>query len=167
MKNIFLTMDKLIEAIINPVLAVIGISVAVMLTVGILTRAILGSPMFGLEEIVLFGIMWFYMLGAVLASRERSHLSADFVEVFTHNPKAISIFKVLATLISLVIAILFATWSFDLVSWGIEKQQSTPVFNIPWYLSQGSLFVAAVLFIFYLFRDLVIDLGSLGDSFKN
>lgn len=147
-------LDTLLLRIIQPIVIAIGLAVAIMLFVGIVSRAVFGSPIFGLEEIMLLGIMWFYMLGASLASRERSHLSADFVKVLSKNPKVWRVAALLSTGISLIVAILFSTWAWDLFSWGLEKGQSTPVFNIPWWISQSSLFVASVLFVIYLTRDL-------------
>ncbi|WP_163272502.1 TRAP transporter small permease [Chelativorans alearense] len=151
------TVDALLVRIIHPILIVIGLAVALMLVVGILTRMI-GAPLFGLEEIMLLAVMWFYMLGAALASRERSHLSADFVRVISKNPKVWRVAALFSTAVSLGIAVLFSTWAWALFSFGLERGQSTPVFGIPWWISQSSLFFASVLFIIYLVRDLLHEI---------
>ncbi|WP_420586098.1 TRAP transporter small permease [Ruegeria sp.] len=151
-------LDGLLIRIIHPILIFVGLAVALMLTVGIVSRALLGAPIFGLEELMLLGIMWFYMLGAALASRERSHLSADFVKVLSNNPKVWRVAAIVSTAISLVVAIMFVTWSWDLFAWGVEKGQATPVFNIPWWVSQSSLFFASILFVIYLTRDLILEI---------
>ncbi|ASM75054.1 MULTISPECIES: TRAP transporter small permease [Roseobacteraceae] len=156
--------DALLVRVIHPVLIVIGLAVALMLVIGILTR-MFGAPVFGLEEIMLLAIMWFYMLGAALASRERSHLSADFVRVISKNPKVWRVAALISTAISLVIAVLFSTWAWALFSFGLERGQSTPVFGIPWWISQSSLFVASVLFIVYLVRDLIHEIR--GDDWQS
>ena len=150
--------DAVLVRIIHPILIVIGLAVALMLAIGIFARALLGAPVFGLEEIMLLCVMWFYMLGVSLASRERSHLSADFVRVMSSNPKVRRAADIVATLISLSVAIMFVTWSYDLFAWGVEKGQSTPVFAIPWAVSQSSLFFASILFVIYLLRDLIHEL---------
>lgn len=152
--------DRVLMFIIRPIVAVISVLVAVMLAVGIFTRSVLEKPVFGLEELVLLGAMWLYMLGAAIASRDRSHLSADFVQVVSSNLTVIRLFHLLATVISLGMAIMFARWSFDLMSWSWDKGQTSIVFKIPWYVSQSSLFFGSVLFIFYLIRDFLNDLAS-------
>jgi len=152
------SIDKILALVIKPIVVAISLAIAFMLTYGIFTRAVLDAPVFGLEELVLMGAMWLYMLGAVLASRDRSHLTADFVEVITDNPKVVTFVHLMATAISLFMAVMFAIWSYDLLQWGVKKGQTTPVFQLPWYFSQGSLFVASVLFIFYLIRDFLNDL---------
>lgn len=134
------------------------------MVLGIVMRSALNAPMLGLEEVILFSVMWLYMMGAALASRERSHLSADFVAVFVNNARTRNALHLLATLISLIMVIAFVVWSYDLLSWGLERQQSTPVFQLPLYLSQGSLFAASVLFLFYMLRDVIQDITQLAGS---
>jgi len=166
MKNnaVFKFIDSAISTVINPIVIILSLLITGMLTVGIASRIVIGDPIFGLEEIVLICVMWLYMLGATLAAKERTHLAADFVQVITKNRKIIHFMKLVASIISLIIAIFFATWSYDLVTWAIEKKQTTPVFHIPWYYSQGSLFCASIFFIIYLTRDVINDLTEL---FKN
>lgn len=156
--------DMLLALVVKPIVVVISLAIAFMLSYGIFSRAALGTPVFGLEELVLMGAMWLYMLGAVLASRDRSHLCADFVQVMTDNQRIVTFMHLLATIVSLFMAVMFATWSYDLMLWSLKKGQTTAVFHLPWYLSQSSLFVASTLFIFYLIRDFCNDLLSFRNS---
>lgn len=149
--------DALLVRIIHPVLIAVGLASALMLTVGIVSRAFLGAPVFGLEEIMLLSIMWFYMLGASLASRERSHLSADFVKVLSNNPKVWRAAALVSTVISLFVAVMFVAWAWDLFAFAFKRGQSTPVFAITWWVSQSSLLVASILFVVYLLRDLILE----------
>ena len=157
-------LDLLLVRIIHPILIFVGLSVATLLAAGIFSRAVLGTPIFGLEELMLIGIMWFYMLGAALASRDKAHLSADFVKVMTKNPKIWRLASITSTVISLFIANMFVTWAWDLFSWGFKKGQSTPVFSIPWWISQSSLFFASILFVIYLVRDLIQEITGSSDT---
>lgn len=156
--------DRVITFFIKPIVVFVSLAIAFMLAIGIFSRSVIEKPVFGLEELVLIGAMWLYMLGAALASRERSHLSADFIQVICSNQKVIKAIHLVAGLVSLVMAIMFVSWSFDLLLWGVEKGQTTPVFQLPWYLSQSSLFVASLLFVFYLVRDLLKDLSKFNES---
>lgn len=157
----FETLDAFLSNIIKPLVILLSLLVAGGMALGIFTRSVLGVPMLGLEEIILFSVVWLYMLGAALASRERSHLSADFVTVFVTHEKLRNSLHLLATLISLVMVIAFVVWSYDLLIWGLTKRQSTPVFQLPLYLSQASLFCASLLFLFYILRDALQDLNRL------
>jgi len=156
--NFLRSLDAIFVRLIHPILVVIGILVALMLAVGIFSRAVLGTPVFGLEEIMLLAVMWFYMLGAALASRERAHLSADFVQVMSSNPKVWRAASIFSTVVSLGVAVMFVTWAWDLFAFGLERGQTTPVFALPWWISQASLFVASIAFVIYLIRDLALEL---------
>ncbi|MEC8485067.1 MAG: TRAP transporter small permease subunit, partial [Pseudomonadota bacterium] len=79
--------DKILTMIVIPVVVVLSIAIASMLAWGIFSRSLLNAPVFGLEELVLISAMWLYMLGAVLAAKDRSHLTADFVSVIFKNEK--------------------------------------------------------------------------------
>jgi len=154
-------LDRTVNACMRPIVIVLSLLVAGMLALGIFTRIVLGAPMFGLEELVLICVMWLYMMGAILASKERSHLSADFVQTFVKNQKVVNFSHLITSIISLIIVSFFVSWSYDLFVWALEKKQTTPVFNIPWYLSQGSLLFAGVCMFFYTLRDVIHDLINL------
>lgn len=148
-------MDAAILRVIQWIVVVIGIGVALLLVVGIVSRSVLGAPVFGLEEIMLLAIMWFYMLGAVLASREGSHLKADLIDVLTDSPAIRRGAAILATIISILASLAFCYWATDFLSFSLSRGQTTPVFAIPFWLSQLSLLIAAILLTVYLVRDLI------------
>ncbi len=150
--------DRILYAVIYPLVVLFSLLIASMVSWGVFSRTVLDQPVFGLEELVLLAAVWLYMLGAVLASRERSHLSADFTQIIFSNPKVIHGFHLLAVVISLTMAVFFATWAWDLLAWGLKKGQATTVFQIPLYLSQASLFAGSLMFILYLLRDLLTEL---------
>lgn len=153
--------DNVLAFFIKVAVTVLGLFIAFAMVIGIIFRALLGVQVFGLEELVLMAAMWLYMLGAALASRERSHLSADFFQAFSDNEVLHDTMRLIATTLSLVMAAFFVEWSYSLFSWGFEKGQVTPVFGIPQYISQASLLVASVLLLLYVFRDLVHDVNKL------
>ncbi|MCE8034907.1 TRAP transporter small permease [Billgrantia tianxiuensis] len=153
--------DNALAAVINVAVTVLGFFIAFSMVGGIVFRALLGIQVFGLEELVLMAAMWLYMLGAALASRERSHLSADFFQAFSDNEVLHDVMRLIATGLSLVMAVFFVNWSYSLFSWGFEKGQVTPVFGIPQYFSQVSLLVASVLLLLYVLRDFVHDVSKM------
>ncbi|MEM7081163.1 MAG: TRAP transporter small permease [Pseudomonadota bacterium] len=159
-------LDPFVARVLKPLVVVLSLAVAVLMVSGIVSRELLGQPLLGLEEVVLTSVMWLYMLGAALASRDRTHLSGDFIQVITQNESTKARMRFVATLISLLMAIVFAIWSFSLIRWGFERQQSTAALRIPLYVAQSSLFVCSVLMVFYAIRDALSDALALGDGGK-
>lgn len=153
--------DRVVTSIAKPVVFVLGLVIAVSFAGGVFFRTAVGTPVFGLEEIILLCVMWFYLIGAGLASSERSHLSADFIPLIISNKKTVAAIALFATAVSLILSIFIFFWSLDLFQWGLEKRQATSVFRVPWFYSQFSLVVGAFLFIVYLTRDLLHDIRTL------
>ncbi|WP_372830749.1 TRAP transporter small permease subunit, partial [Pontibacterium sp.] len=56
--------------------------VAIGQFVQVITRYVLEIPVMGLEESLLYPTMWLYLLGAVNASRENTHIRANVLEIF-------------------------------------------------------------------------------------
>lgn len=154
-------LDAILTSIAKPVVVVLGLVIAVAFAGGVFFRTAVGTPVFGLEEIILLSVMWFYLIGAALASSERSHLTADFIPLIFSNQRIVAAIALLATTISLVLSVYVFTWSIDLFTWGYQKGQATPVFRVPWFYSQVSLVVGSFLFIVYLTRDFLNDLLTL------
>ena len=150
--------DRIAERFLPPIVVVFSLIVSVGMVTGIVARSVFRQPLLGLEELILFTVMWLYMLGAALASREKSHLSADFLSEYMQVGKARRLVQMLAKLFAIVAVLAFVFWSFDLVHWGFTMEQSTPVIKLPYYLAQSSMFVAALIMAIYALRDLLLFL---------
>jgi TRAP-type C4-dicarboxylate transport system permease small subunit len=159
--TILAPIDRALDATKKAAAVVLSIAVASLMVIEVITRYVLGEPLFGLEEITLICVMWLYMIGASMACRERSHLKAELVQLIVKSQTSLKAIQVLTTLISLVMAVFITLWAFDLVVWGVEKKQSTPVFEIPWFISQSSLLFGGIFFTLYLVRDLIVDIRRL------
>ena len=155
--KLFAAIDRGVATLINPLVVTLSLAVAFLMVAGIVSRELLNQPLLGLEEIILTSVMWLYMMGAALASRERTHLRGDFIQTITSNPKVLGGMRLLAALITLAMAIIFSIWAFSLLRWGLERQQSTAALRIPLYVAQSSMFVCSVLIVFYAVRDLLHD----------
>ena len=153
--------DRLIGGLQNFMAVGLSLIVACLMVFEVLTRYLLGEPLFGLEEIVLISVMWLYMVGASLACRERSHLKADMVGLFIKNQRILQGIQVLTTAISLVMALYITQWAFSLTAFSFSRGQITPVFEIPWYISQAGILFGGVMFSVYLLRDLIVDVRVL------
>ena len=150
--------DRLIGKHLSWIVVFLSLIVAIGMVTGIIARSVLREPLLGLEEIILFTVMWLYMLGAALASRDSSHLSADFLSDYLKAGRVLRLVQLTAKLIALLAVLAFVAWSFDLFHWGFTMEQSTPVIKLPYYLAQSSMFIAAVIMAIYAARDLLLFL---------
>ena len=152
--------DRLVGRCLSPIVVILSLVVAVGMVTGIIARSVLRKPLLGLEEIILLSVMWLYMLGAALASRDNSHLTADFLSDYMPANDFRRLLQLLARLLVLIAALAFVVWSVDLFRWGFTMEQSTPVIKLPYYLVQSSMFIAAAIMAIYALRDLLLFLGE-------
>jgi len=156
--------DRYVGRFLAPIVVALSLVVAIGMVTGIVARSILSEPLLGLEEIILFTVMWLYMLGAALASRDSSHLSADFLSDYMQAGRTRRLVQLTAKLIAMIAVLAFVVWSFDLFHWGFTMEQSTPVIKLPYYLVQSSMFIAAIIMAIYTFRDLLVFLQEEEDA---
>ena len=165
------TIDIMLKKLLGMACFILSISVTVLMVAEIVARHLFEHAFRGLPEIYLLLVMWLYMLGAGLASANRSHLRIGiFNQVFTGLKKRI--YDIILSAVSLVIMFFFIRWAWGLVDWGIKRPQTTPILYLPWLSSMLSIFVASILVTGYGIRDLVTAILELikpsrtGEPFK-
>lgn len=147
--------DTLMKKILNTACVLLSISVTLLMIAEISARHLFEHAFRGLPEIYLLLVMWLYMLGASLASANRSHLRISILDMLITRPRTRQVYDLLITALTLIILLFFVRWAWGLVAWGIKRPQTTPILYLPWLSSMLSIFVASLLTTAYGIRDLV------------
>ncbi len=121
----------------------------------VIGRYFLDSDIWGWEELAMICAMWLYLMGAAMAANDKSHISTEVMQLMIKNEQSQRIIKALTTLIALVLAGFMIYWSFDLLWWGLQQNPLTPVYGLPWTISQSSLFFGSILITIYFLRDFI------------
>ncbi|EAR60115.1 TRAP transporter small permease [Neptuniibacter caesariensis] len=132
--------------------------------VQVITRYVLEVPVMGLEESLLYPTLWLYMLGAVNASRENTHIRANVLEIFLKTPKQHVVLAIVAEVVSLVVGcwLTYWAWRFTKYSWRVWKE--SPTLYIPTFYVDIALVVGMVLMMIYTAYHLVQHVRSLFDE---
>ena len=158
------TMDLILKRLLNFLCFILSISVTILMITEIAARHLFEHAFRGLPEIYLLLVMWLYMLGASLASANRSHLRIGiFAEMISSRQKK-KIYNLILALISFVLLLCFIRWSWGLVEWGIKRPQTTPILYLPWLTSMLSIFTASILMSLYGLRDVIEAIAVLIDK---
>lgn len=117
--------------------------------VQVITRYVLEIPILGLEESLLYPTLWLYVLGAVNASRENSHIRANVLEIFLSNVRQERILAIIGEVLSLIIGfwLMFWAWDFTKYSWRVWKE--SPTLYIPTFYVDVSLLIGLVLMMLF------------------
>lgn len=119
-----------------------------------------GMSLMGVLEVVMVFAVWLYMLGAILASKNNTHLEVDLLALSLKGTKAISYHKIYVSLVTVAVTFLFSYLAYKMVMWGINLPQSTPALSIPLTLPSSAILVAALACLAFALRDLYLSIIS-------
>ncbi len=122
--------------------------------VQVITRYVLEIPVMGLEESLLFPTMWLYMLGAVNASRENTHIRANVLEIFLSTEKAHTILAIIGEICSLVIGCWLTYWAWDFIKYSHRVWKESPTLYIPTFYLDVSLLLGLIAMMLYTLMHL-------------
>lgn len=144
---------KALEKTQKAILVASSIMIIVLVLLEVLFRYVFSKPIMGVEEIATLSGFWLYFVGAAWGTAQGGHIKADISAVFIQDPKKLAFLQTFVSLGCVVLAGIMAVWGWDYVAWGLFKMERSPVLRIPMVLSQGSIFVGAVLMTFYFFLE--------------
>ena len=140
--------------------ALIGI-VALGQFVQVITRYVLQVPVMGLEETMLYPTLWLYILGAVNASRENTHIRANVLEIFIQSERGHTILAIVGEIISLIVGLWLLSWAWEYTRYAWRVWRESPTLYIPTFYSDVALFLGLALMMLYTAMHLVTHIKTL------
>lgn len=134
-------MDKTAKII----LTVLLLAIASLQFMQVITRYVFEAPMRGLEDILLYPVLWLYILGSVNASRENTQIRANVLEIFLKSEKAKKIQLIIADIATLLIGLWLVYWAWDFLQYSLRVQKESPTLYIPTIYADVALFIGLAL----------------------
>jgi len=134
---------------------VAGSIITLLVFVEVVLRYVLGSPLFGVEELICLIAMWLYFIGASYGAYERSHIKAELIHIWFKKPRTYALIKAISSLITFILSIIMISWTYPYFIWGITKGETSQALLIPMVLSQSAIFVGAILMSLYFLTELI------------
>ncbi|WP_299176723.1 TRAP transporter small permease [uncultured Neptuniibacter sp.] len=144
-------MNRFVSIILTGLICLVALGQFVQ----VITRYVLEIPVMGLEESLLYPTMWLYILGAVNASRENTHIRANVLEIFLKTPRQFCVLAIIAEVVSLVVGcwLTYWAWRFTKYSWRVWKE--SPTLYIPTFYVDVALIIGLVLMMVYTAYHLI------------
>lgn len=161
MRAVLHSFDKVIAVALNVLALGSSALVVGLILLLVVSRYVFNWSIVGLHELSLLFVMWLYMGGALIASRRREHLVVDFLSQKIESPRGKALQDLLVSAISLGITLAFIYWTYRMLAWGFKLPQTTPALDIPLYVPQFAIAVAAVGCASYALRDLIRAIAKL------
>ncbi|MEW2912314.1 TRAP transporter small permease subunit [Leisingera sp. JC11] len=129
--------------------------------VQVVTRYLLQIPVMGLEETMLYPTIWLYILGAVNASREDTHIRANVLEIAIKTERGHTVLAVIGEIISLTVGLWLLSWAWEytLYAWRVWKE--SPTLYLPTFYSEAALVAGLALMMLYTAVHLLRHVNAL------
>lgn len=147
--------DGIVQFLEENILVITGTAVTLMILTAALFRYI-RIDWFGSEELTLLVASWLYFIGCIGASRDKTHISGDMVNMFVTNEKIAYVLNIIKHVLSIAMASVFSVWVSQFVLWQFQLSSHTPVYKIPLVTALFPIPLFFIFWVIYLVRDLVI-----------
>ncbi|MFB9149019.1 TRAP transporter small permease [Roseovarius ramblicola] len=127
----------------------------------VITRYVLQVPVMGLEETMLYPTLWLYILGAVNASREDTHIRANVLEIAIKTRRGHTILAIVGEVISLSVGLWLMSWAWDYTGYAWRVWKESPTLYIPTFYSDVALVTGLGLMMLYTATHLVRHVNAL------
>lgn len=156
-----MTMSKnnVFTKVLESLIVICSVCIVGLMVLLVASRFI-GMSLMGILEIVMVFAIWLYMLGAVLASKNNTHLEVDLLALSLKGTKGLAYHKIYVSLVTVVVTSLFAFLAYKMIVWGMNLPQSTPALSIPLTLPSAAILVAALACLAFALRDLYFSIIS-------
>ena len=151
-------MDKFSKYLLTALIGVVALGQFVQ----VITRYVLQVPVMGLEETMLYPTLWLYMLGAVNASRENTHIRANVLEIWLTSERQHTILAIVGEVISLIVGLWLLSWAWDFTRYSWRVWKESPTLYIPTFYSDVALVIGLSLMMIYTAWHLWGHVRSLG-----
>ncbi|WP_027245896.1 TRAP transporter small permease [Leisingera daeponensis] len=129
--------------------------------VQVVTRYLLQIPVMGLEETMLYPTIWLYILGAVNASREDTHIRANVLEIAIKTERGHTVLAIVGEIISLTVGLWLLSWAWEYTQYAWRVWKESPTLYLPTFYSEVALVAGLGLMMLYTAMHLLRHINAL------
>jgi TRAP-type C4-dicarboxylate transport system permease small subunit len=111
----------------------------------IVLRLVLGWASPAWDESARYVTIWMIMAGAIVTSRQDEHITMGYLSNILRTEKQRLLLSVIITGITFLFLCVFTVWTFQFISFSVERGLRSVVTNIPMLPMHLSFFVGVVL----------------------
>lgn len=173
MKNSSAKIERFVSKPLKLLLVVVLTTISLLAVTQVVYRYILHWPGHFIDELLTFGSVWLYFLGALNASVEESHINARMLEIFFKKAKHIASIRLVSAVSSILISGWLTYWAYDFLMYSLKKGKISVVLKFPITYYEGALFLCLVpMTIFacleaYKYYTMIVKNDAIGAELKS
>ncbi len=149
------SIEKTIEAVLGAIAIITSVMVVGLMVFLVIARYLLGLSIVGLHELILLFTLQLYMVGALIAAQRKTQVTVDWLTQRFAGGGASKWHDAVVAAITLGATVFFVVWAYRMLSWGIQRPQTTPTLGLPLWVAQVSILFCAIGCAAFASRDLV------------
>ena len=134
---------------------VMALLLLAMIGYEVVMRYVFKSSLMGVEEVMVFPIIWLYMLGGANASYEKSHIECGILTLYIKKEHSMLIFNLVKRIICVVILAWITYWSFYYFYYSLTTWKVADITYAPLFFANLAMTVGFVLMLIYAIRDVI------------
>ena len=138
------SIEKIIDAVLSAVAVITSVMVLGLMVFLVIARYLLGLSIVGLHELILLFVLQLYMVGALIAAQRRTQVTVDWLAQRLAGGGASEWHNAIVAAVTLIVTVFFIVWAYWMLSWGIQRPQTTPALGLPLWWSQASILLCAI-----------------------
>jgi TRAP-type C4-dicarboxylate transport system permease small subunit len=155
------SVEKAVAAVLNAIAIATSVLVVGLMVFLVIARYLLGLSIVGLHELILMFALQLYMVGALIAAHRKTQVTVDWLTQRFAGRAAGAWHDAIVAAITLIATLFFVVWAYWMLTWGVERPQTTPALGLPLWISQASIFVCALGCAGFALRDLTRTISRL------
>lgn len=129
---------------------VLTIILPVLIVIQVLLRYVFNAPLFGIEELMMFPIIWLYMIGGANSSRTRTHINCGILTLYIHEgTKGRAVFNIIRNTVSIVVSLWLTYWAYWYFMYSLKLFKYSPLLKFPMFFAESAIFIGLVLMTIY------------------
>ncbi len=163
MKELLSTLYTMLKFIEDNGRIVTIIAMTTIVFVQVVARIIFKWSSPAMEEAARFIMIWAIFIGAVVSTREDSHICMGG---FAKTVKGRALFNVISKVITVLFLCVFVKWSYDYALYSHRKNMNSIVLNMPLIIVHSCFLVTGVLMTLHSFLHLIKQTQNTWNLFR-
>lgn len=155
--------EKIFKTLNDIALVSLMTALAFLVLLQVIFRYLLHVPMHFVEEILILGSVWLYLLGCINASREESHINARMLEIFMTKVKNVYLIRLLSAVINVIVVGWLTYWSYDFFTYSLMRGKMSQILRYPMIILESAMFFCFI----FIFVYSTVELYSYFLKYKN
>lgn len=146
---------KVIITVQRTVAIITCIAIPIIVVYQVILRYVLKMPLMGVEELLVFFIIWLYMISGSVASEQRNHIECGILTLYIKKEQSMRIFNMFKSIFSVGIGMWLCYWAWWYFTYSLKCWKISDVLGLPYFIAESAVFIGFILMLFFTIIQMI------------